>query len=89
MDKTKINYLVDVIMALSFFAVAFTGLVLLFYLPGGMQGGGYREFLGITKHTWSSIHNISGVIMILLAMAHLVLHRKWMVSMTKNVFRKK
>ena len=89
MEKSKINYIIDAFMAISFFVVAITGLVMFFFLPSGIQRGGYQEFLGIIKHIWIDIHNWSGIILIILVIVHLILHWNWIISMTKNVWSKK
>ncbi|MEM2226169.1 MAG: DUF4405 domain-containing protein [Candidatus Bathyarchaeia archaeon] len=83
MEKSKINYIVDVLMVLSFFVVAVTGLVLFLFLNG--RG----RFFGSIRHAYVSIHNWSGMIFIILVIIHLILHWDWIVCMTKNVFIKK
>lgn len=85
MERSKINYIVDMLMVLSFFVVAVTGLVLFLFLNG--RGGG--RFFGSIRHTYVSIHNWSGMIFIILVIVHLILHWDWIVCMTKNVFAKK
>ena len=88
MEKSKINYIVDVLMAISFFVAAITGLVMFFFLPSGVQRGGYQEFLGIIKHIWVDIHNWAGIILIILVIIHLILHWNWVVFMTINICSK-
>ena len=88
MDKTKINYLVDFLMGLSFVVVAVTGIILFFFLPSGTAQGGYPEFLGVIKKNWTFVHNISGIAMTLLVFLHFVLHLDWIISMTKSFFKK-
>lgn len=89
MQKPKINYIIDVFMAISFVIVSISGLVIFFFLPSGVQRGRYQEFLGITKSTWETWHDWSGIILVVLVLLHLILHWKWMISMTKNIFKKK
>jgi hypothetical protein len=38
MNKSKLNYLVDLLAFLFFVAVAFSGLAIFFFMPGGRQG---------------------------------------------------
>jgi hypothetical protein len=86
--NSKINYWVDVVIGVAFVFSALSGLVL-FFAPSGYQGGRnpyYGQtvlFLSTqawdTVHTWSSIAMISGV------GAHLVLHWRWMVCVTKKL----
>ena len=89
MEKSKINYIIDALIAISFLVVAITGLVMFFFLPSGVQRGGYQEFLGIIKHVWIDIHNWSGIILIILVIVHLILHWNWIGHMTKNIWSKK
>ncbi|HOZ35914.1 MAG TPA: DUF4405 domain-containing protein [archaeon] len=89
MDKVKVNYFIDVPLALSFIIVAITSLILFFFLPSGVRQAGYQMFWGLTKHTWSQIHTISGFIMIILSLVHLILHFKWLTTMSKTIFKKK
>lgn len=88
MDKSKINYLVDIFLGISFFVVAITGIIIFIFLPGGIRQGRYQEFLGIMKSTWSLIHNYAGLLMIMLAVTHLILHWNWIISMTKKWLKK-
>ena len=89
MEKTKLNYFIDVPLALSFIVVAITSLIIFFFLPSGVRQAGYQTFLGITKHTWSQIHTISGLAMIALSLIHLILHFNWFICITKSFFKKK
>jgi len=88
MDKAKINYIIDCIMGLSFVGVAITGLIIFFFLPSGIQGGGEQQFMNITKHNWSAFHEWAGIIMLLFVIIHLILHWRWILSMTKAILRK-
>jgi hypothetical protein len=89
MNKPKINYIVDFVSFIVFLIVSVTGLVLFFFLPSGVRQGIYQEFIGIRKYLWLNWHSIAGFIIIFLVLIHLILHRKWIVSMTKNFFRKR
>ncbi|MBW3015577.1 DUF4405 domain-containing protein [Candidatus Woesearchaeota archaeon] len=87
--KAKTNYIIDIFLGISFIITTITGLIIFFFLPSGVQRSGYQEFLGIIKQTWSSWHEWAGIIMIVLALVHLILHWKWIVCMTKACFAKK
>lgn len=89
MNKAKINYIVDFLMFLSFLVTAVTGLVIFFFLPSGVKQGGYQEFLGIIKGTWSTVHDWAGIVMLVFVLIHFILHWKWIITMTKNLFKKK
>ena len=74
MNRAKMNYVVDFFLFVSFFIVSLTGVLLFFGIKG--------------KHGMADMHDWSGMVMIVLSMIHLVLHRNWIVSMTKNFFEK-
>jgi predicted ferric reductase len=88
MDKNKLNFVVDFLALISFLVVAKTGLIILFFLPDGVRQGRYQEFFGITKSTYSDIHNWAGVILIILVIIHVILHWQWIVCSIKNLFKK-
>lgn len=79
MSSARMNYWVDVGIGIAGLISAISGLV--FLLPGnpatGILGIGYRTWSGL--HTWSSLVAIAGV------GAHMVLHRKWLVAMTRQM----
>ncbi|MEM0479025.1 MAG: DUF4405 domain-containing protein [Pyrobaculum sp.] len=56
---------------------AVSGLVRYFFLPSGVKKGGQAVFLGLTKDTWTTIHEWSGFILLGLAAAHVALHFNW------------
>ena len=83
MDRTRLNYIVDLALAISFFASFTTGLI---RFPGLLQfvGISYRwlpMLLIIVVHEWS------GVAMGIFAGIHLALHWRWIVAVTKSIFR--
>ena len=56
-------------------------------MPSGVRQGRLQEFLGIQKGTWSQIHDWFGILLIILVIVHLILHRDWIVCMTKSMFK--
>lgn len=88
MNKSKLNFVVDFLAFISFLVAAKTGFIILFFLPSGVRQGGYQEFFGITKSTYSAIHNWAGVILIILVIIHIILHWQWIVCGIKNLFKK-
>lgn len=38
---------------------------------------------------FTRIHDLSGLIMTILVLVHIIQHRKWITAMTKNIFCKK
>lgn len=80
MDKTKINYWVDVGMGIAFIFAFITGIFKFPVLT--------RSFIGVFRlipsRTMNIIHDWSGLLMGLLVLAHLILHWNWIVCMTKK-----
>ena len=85
MERAKLNYYIDVGLAISFVLVACTGII---KFPKLLPGLGI-SYQSLPMRTLSIIHDWSGVIMTLLVLVHLILHWKWIVAMTKSIFRRK
>jgi hypothetical protein len=88
MVKPIINYIHDALMGISFVLAAWSAIVLGFLLPRG-QDAGQELFWGISRQVWYPIHKWAGLVFIALALIHLVLHFKWIVVMTKSLFKRK
>lgn len=86
MNKGKINYWIDIGLAFSFFTCFITGLI---KWPGLIKIIGTDAYRILHIQNISRLHDWSGLIMGVLVIVHLVLHWTWIVSMTKNLFRKK
>jgi len=85
MDKLKLNYWIDVGLAVSFFACFSTGLIKFPLLVKIIGASTYQTLpLGIISfvHTWS------GIIMGVFVLIHLGLHWNWIVNVTKKMFKK-
>jgi hypothetical protein len=84
MNTTKIKYLVDVGMGVSFLLVAATGIM---KFPGLIRTFGltYQQFPMVLL---SKIHDWSGITMAALVLVHLVLNWRWIVCTTRSFFRK-
>jgi len=85
MERNKINYWIDIGLTISFVLVFLTGI---FKFPALVRYFGW-VYNAIPGRTLSRIHDWSGLIMGLLVFVHLAMHWKWMVAMTKNVFKRK
>lgn len=79
MKKAQLNYWIDVSIAVTFILSAISGLV--FLLPVDFESG----ILGISYSLWNQLHTWSSVGMIAGVLAHLMLHWKWIISMTKKM----
>jgi hypothetical protein len=81
-NKAKLNYWADVIIGVSFVLSAVSGLI--FLLPVGSTSALSSGVLGISYSAWDSLHTWSSLTMIGGILAHLVLHWKWIVGMTRK-----
>ena len=86
MNRIKLNYWVDIGLAISFFICFTTGLV---KWPGLIKVIGVSAYKFLHVSNISTWHDWSGLIMGLLVLVHLALHWKWIVVMTKKIFSKK
>jgi len=88
--KGKLNYATDVLIGIAFILSALSGLVL-FFAPSGFQGGRNPYYgqavLGLTTHMWDELHTWGSIAMIAGVGAHLILHWKWIVCMTKKLLQ--
>lgn len=85
MDKTILNYWVDVGLAISFFACFVSGLI---KWPGLIKIIGTSAYKILYVNNISMLHDWSGLVMGLLVLVHLVLHWNWIVVITKKIFGK-
>ena len=87
MKNAKINYIIDSLALVAFSVVAFSGLAIKFFMPGGVRQGRFQEFLGVQKSVWSQIHDWFGILLIVMILLHLFLHWEWIMRMTKKMFK--
>ncbi|MBS3107917.1 DUF4405 domain-containing protein [Candidatus Woesearchaeota archaeon] len=76
----KINFWLDIILAVMFIPVAISSLVFFFGLN--------TSFLGIPSYGWRMMHNNLGMIFIILMLIHIILHINWFWCMIKGFFHK-
>lgn len=81
MKKAKLNYWIDVSIGISFVLSAVSGLV--FLLPVNAASD-LNAVLGVNYSLWDQLHTWGSLAMIAGVLAHLVLHWKWIVTMTKK-----
>jgi hypothetical protein len=77
-NRARMNYWVDVAIGVAGVVSAISGLI--FLLPGDLSSG----VLGLSYQAWSGVHTWSSLAVVLGVGVHLVLHWKWVVSMTKE-----
>ena len=80
LTKLHLNYIIDIIILVVGSIVAVTGILKLPALRSV-----YRT---LPTKTLTQMHDISGVIIVVLVIIHLILHWKWIVCMTKSFFKK-
>ncbi len=85
MVKPDVNYWTDVGIAAAFGVSAVSGLV--FLLPVG-EVSVDGAILGLSYRAWDQVHLWASLAMIAGVLAHLVLHTKWVVSMTRRMLAK-
>lgn len=84
-NKAKLNYWIDFLLAISFFVVSITGI---FKWPGLISTFS-AVYEVIPRLIMARIHDLSGAIMAVLVLVHLVLHWTWIKAMTKQIFGRK
>ena len=84
MNRAKLNYWLDAAIGVAFLLSAISGLA--FLLPAGLGSG--SGILGLSYQAWDVLHIWSSLAMIAGVLVHLVLHRKWIVTMTGRTLSK-
>ena len=85
MNRTKLNYFIDIGLAISFFACFISGLI---KWPGLIRVIGVSMYKILHVKNISRLHDFSGLVMGLLVLIHLILHWKWIVCVTKSIFKR-
>jgi hypothetical protein len=93
MRKGAFRYWIAVCALLAFVLEVFSGFVLWLALErgdgfrGGRGGGqplGQDEFMAVTRSGWIDIHDWVGVALLAIIGLHLVLHWRWIVTMSRR-----
>lgn len=86
--QTRNNWFIDFILLAGAMIASITGIYFLFFPVGGYQGG-RNPLYGITilfeRETWDNLHTWFGILMIVAAVVHIVLHWRWFLSMFKRI----
>ena len=87
--QTRNNWLIDAVLFIGALTASITGIYFLFLPVGGYQGG-RNPMYGVTilfeRHTWDDLHTWFGILMILAAMVHIIIHWDWFVRMGKRIW---
>jgi hypothetical protein len=78
MKKATLNYWLDVAIGLAFAVSALSGIVFLLPMSSGDQ------ILGLGTRTWSDLHTWSSLLLVGGVLAHLALHWKWIVQVSRK-----
>ena len=84
MHRATLNYIIDIGLFLSFLSVSITGIL---KYPGFVQNLGL-SYKSLPFNVITPLHDISGVVMTIFVLVHLVLHWHWIVNMTKHLLKK-
>ena len=83
--KQRINYWIDIGLVVTFIISLVTGII---KWPGLFRTLGL-SYAGLPMFLLSKMHDLSGLAMGFLVLLHIILHFKWMVTMTKGFFKRK
>jgi hypothetical protein len=76
--RTVIPRILNLVLWLSFCAMAGTGLLLAFRLTPCPRGGRGLEALGFVRHQWGDFHTWISYVFIALILIHLAMHWRWL-----------
>jgi hypothetical protein len=79
MKRIWINYAIDILLFVTAIILGISSLLVWVVLPKGYNP---------TWLTWISIHKWSGLALFIGAFLHIVLHWKWIVTMTKKAMKR-
>lgn len=80
MNRTKLNYIVDIPLLAQSFIVSLSGVIL-------MYGGKGISYLGLDGREWLHLHEQIGILMVAFSVIHILLHWRWMACSTRSLFR--
>lgn len=81
--RAIINYFIDIGLAVTFLLAFITGI---FKWPSLVRWFGWSAS---SYRVMTFIHDWSGLIMSLLVLVHIILHWRWIVVMSRKIFKKK
>lgn len=78
MNRTIVNFVVDIAAFVAFLFLATTGVLMRYVLPPG--SGHFSRLWGMDRHQWGAIHFWIAAALTALVVLHLYLHWRWIVS---------
>jgi len=88
--KLRQNWWVDALLGISSLVALLTSIYFLIYPEGGYQGGRnpyYNIQLIFNRYTWDALHTWSGVLMIMAALWHIVIHWRWITGTISRTWK--
>jgi uncharacterized protein DUF4405 len=91
MKRSRINFIVDVLMFVTMMAAVGIGLLIEYVLIPGKQvplrfGSDVELFLsGLDRHQWGLIHLVVGLVLLVLLVIHIVLHWNWLLTVYRAI----
>jgi hypothetical protein len=85
MRRKTANLIVDAVAFVCFVLLTTSGILVRYILPPG--SGRFTSVWGLDRHEWGAIHFWIAVILLGALALHLILHWRWIVSITRGVPR--
>jgi hypothetical protein len=90
MNKNNWKYLIDTLLFICIFGLAFIGILMAFFLAEGPTVNDQSKyFLGLHRHQWGDIHLILSLAFIGLTVIHLILAWNWVKAQARRMFKNK
>lgn len=91
--RALLCYAVDLFLFLVGLASALSGFVLMAGGEGGYRGGrnaaSSETLVGTSRHTWTTLHEVSSIALVAGVVVHVLLHWRWLVRVTLALFKAK
>lgn len=87
--RTQNNWWINFVLFSSALIAAISGIYFLYLPVNGYQGGRnplYNVQILFSRHTWDDLHTWGGVVMIVVALVHLVIHWSWVTNMAQRTW---
>ena len=96
MKRGTLNFVVDLVSFIDLVCLTLTGFVMKYILPPGTGGRGrmlhegrgveqIKELWSMTRHQWGDIHFYLALLFLILMVAHIILHWRWIKSYLKSL----
>ena len=88
--KLRQNWWIDAVLGISALIAILSSIYFLIYPDGGYQGGRnpyYDIRLIFDRYTWDLLHTWSGILMIMVALLHIVIHWGWITGTAKRTWQ--